>query len=220
MTMLSLLLMASLHSNQVSPLDRLIQAVENADFDALHLVQPEIVRNEAYMAKAESYLLTQLKSTNAGTRMVAASGLGMIRAQPNRAVPALSTALCDEDSRVRAAAARSLSSFGSRASFAMPRLMMLLNDDDDYLVQWVAYAIGECGSDGRNASDLMVAAMNKSNNPYTRAVIASSVLRVDASKKEALVECLLGIVNGDQWVSKALAADTLGEMKINSPEGH
>ena len=86
-------------------------------------------------------LLTNLRHADARIASMSANFLGVLRFDPEHAVPALSVGLSDSSLIVRAESARALGAYGSIATNALPGMNTLLNDPEPLVRTAAAEAI-------------------------------------------------------------------------------
>ena len=95
--------------------------------------------------------MKQARNESPEIRVAAATALGKMGRQTEKAIPPLAVLVRDPDQAVRVHAIRALAEIGPAASETVPTLTALLRDDDASVRRAAAGALGRMGNDARTA---------------------------------------------------------------------
>lgn len=197
--------------------------------------------------RALGKLIERLDDTDGQVRATAAMALGelaLLTPAARVAIPALATALGDEDLVVKCAAALALGKFGGNASEAVPSLIGALRDPDLGVAENAAQAIEAIGppaaaataalmdlipSSGSNALSALaaigpaaIAALPMVENSMSKdgweGIYAAKALWRISGETERAADALLRQLRSDQAGVRRLAAEILGEVGLKSDE--
>ncbi len=159
-------------------------------------------------------LVQDLSSSSSEKRMNAASTLGELGANAAPAVPALTSALRDDDAYVRNFAASALGLVGPAAGPAVPELIRALHDADESVVQAAQRALGGIGPGAKAAVPELVILLRMWQSSAAENPAAYALIRIGVPSVKSLTE-----VARDDDNRVALAAIyCLGEIGSKSPE--
>lgn len=174
----------------------------------------------AFSQQASESVQTLVKATedkNAQVRVKAIKALGELGLVAKSAVPALSKLLKDEDLEVRAQAAVSTWKITGAATKSMEVVIELLRGDNRRGRYHAIEAIFVMQDDAKDAAPVLCELSTKLNGfERERVVHALGYVGVQPGVIEALVSHL----TDKRWEVRLHAAQSLGNLTINDPDGH
>jgi HEAT repeat protein len=152
-------------------------------------------------------LIRALRGRSAPDRVRAAKDLGRLGWLARDAMPALVTALGDDDAKVREAAAQAVGQMGPEA---LPNLVRMLDHDDKYVRRHAVWAMGKLGPLARSALRDLCRVL-KDPDPRTASGAAQALGNMSTDGAEA-VPLLAEAMRGTNIVLCRLAAKALSQI--------
>lgn len=159
-------------------------------------------------------LIQDLASPSSEKRMDAATALGELGPRASAAVPALVTALGDQDSYVRNFAANALGAVGPAAVSAVPALVNLLHDADESVSQAGQRALAGIGPGAKAAIPELIVMLKTWQSSAAESPAAFALIRIGAASVPSLAQVAY---SDDKRIALA-AIYCLGEIGSSSRE--
>lgn len=164
------------------------------------------VVNSARRQRRVQHLIQYLQSHEAIDRLYASEQLLEIEADITTAIPALVTALGDEDEGVRENAQNALALIGKDA---VPAVVEALQSDNPDVRQAATWILGEIGADAVDAIEALAATLRTETDSDVRRSVLGALSQIDGATEESLKAFVVGLEDIDPGV-RADAAYELG----------